>query len=61
MLRRHDGFDDIGNVVDIGEGFNAEEDVVEWLFRRMCGVFRRADDWSTVSVLINERAAGEDT
>lgn len=44
VLRRDDGLDDVGDIVYIGEGFDAEEDVVEWLFRRMGSVFWCADN-----------------
>lgn len=46
MLRRYDRLDDICNIVYIGECLHAEEDVVEWLFRRMCGIFGCSHDCS---------------
>lgn len=45
MLGRDDGLDDVGDIVYIGEGLDAEEDVVEWLFGRMCSVFGGSDNW----------------
>lgn len=49
MLRRDDGFDDGGEVVDVGEGLDAEQDVVEG--RSVCtrSVFGRSDDCSNTS------------
>jgi len=39
MLGRNNGLDDIGDIIYIRKGFDAEKDVVKWLFGRMCGVF----------------------
>jgi hypothetical protein len=44
VLRRDNGFDDVGDIVYIGEGFDAEEHVVERLLRRMGGVFWGSDN-----------------
>jgi hypothetical protein len=44
MLRRDDRLDDVGNIVYIGQGFYAKEDVVKWLLGRMGGIFGSADD-----------------
>jgi hypothetical protein len=32
VLRRDDRFDDIGDIIYIGKGLDAEENIVEWLF-----------------------------
>jgi len=39
MLGCNDGLDDGGKVVDVGKGFDAEEDVVERSFDGLCGFF----------------------
>jgi hypothetical protein len=44
MLRRDDRLNDVGNVVYIGQGFYAKEDVVKRLLGRMRGIFGGADD-----------------
>jgi hypothetical protein len=44
VLGRHDRFDDVGDIVDVGEGFDAKQNVVEWLLGRMGGIFGCADD-----------------
>lgn len=44
MLRRDDRLNDVGNIVYIGQGFYAKEDVVKWLLGRMRGIFGSADD-----------------
>lgn len=44
MLRGDDRLDDVGDIVYIGEGLDAEEDVVERLLGRMGGIFGCADD-----------------
>ena len=46
VLGRDDRLDDVGDIVYIGEGLDAEENVVEWLFGRMCSVFGGADNWA---------------
>lgn len=47
MLGSDDGFYDSGQVVDIGEGLHAEEDVVESALLAACSVFWCADNCST--------------
>jgi hypothetical protein len=44
MLRRNDRLDDVGDIVYIGKGFYAEEDVVKRLFGRMGGIFGCSHD-----------------
>ena len=44
VLRGDDGFDNVGNIVYIGEGLDAEKHVVERLLGRMGGIFRSAND-----------------
>jgi hypothetical protein len=44
MLWGDDGFDDVGDIVYIGKGLDAEEDVVERLFGGMGGIFGGSDD-----------------
>jgi len=46
VLRSDDGFDNRGEIVDIRESFNAEEDIVEGTFDLLCSFFWRANDWS---------------
>jgi hypothetical protein len=45
VLGRNDRLDDVGDIVYIGEGLDAEENVVEGLLRRMGGIFGRSDDY----------------
>ena len=44
MLWRDDRLDDVGNVIYVGKGFDAEENVVEGLLGRVCGIFGCSDD-----------------
>jgi hypothetical protein len=44
MLWGDDGFDDVGDIVYIRKGLDAEEDVVKGLFGGMGGVFGGSDD-----------------
>lgn len=44
MLWRDDRLDDVGDVVDVGQCFDAEEDVVEGLLGRMRGILGCPDD-----------------
>ena len=44
MLWRDDRLDDVGDIIYVGECFDAEEDVVEGLLGGMCGIFRCADN-----------------
>ena len=46
MLGRNDRLDDVGNIVYVGQGFYAEEDVVKRLLGRMGGIFGGAYDCS---------------
>ncbi len=48
MLGRNDGIDYGGEIVDVGEGFDAEDDVVEGALLSICGFFGLSDDceWS---------------
>jgi hypothetical protein len=48
MLWGNDRLDDVGDVVYIRKGFNTEEDIVEGLFGRMCGIFGRSNDCGTL-------------
>lgn len=49
MLGRHDRLNDGGDVVDVGQGLDAEEDVVKGCFRAACGLFGGAYDCVRVS------------
>jgi len=49
VLGRNDGLDDVGDIVYIGKGLDAEEDVVEGLLGRMGGIFGRSHDCRDVS------------
>lgn len=42
-MRSNDGFDDGGEIVNIGEGFYTEEDVIEGLFEVIARFFGRSD------------------
>ena len=53
MLRRDDRLDDVGDIVYIRQGLYAEEDVVEWLFRRMRSVFWCSNNCEAVSKTLN--------
>jgi hypothetical protein len=44
VLWRDDRFDDVGDIIYIGECFDAKKDVVKGLLGGMCGVFRCSDD-----------------
>lgn len=44
VLRGDDRFDDVGNIVYIWEGLDAEKHVVERLLGRMSGIFRSANN-----------------
>jgi hypothetical protein len=44
VLRRDDRLDDVGDIVYIRQGFDAEEDVIKRLLGRMGGIFGCADD-----------------
>jgi len=44
VLRRDDSFDYSGKIVDVGKGFDAEQDIVEGSFCLCCGIFRTADN-----------------
>ena len=46
MLRGDDRLDDVGDIVYIGQGFYAKEDVIKRLLGRMGGIFGCADDCS---------------
>jgi len=48
MLWGDDRLDDIGDVVDVGEGLDAEQDIIEGLLGRMCGVFGCSNDCRTL-------------
>jgi len=52
VLGRNDGFDNVGDVVYVGKGLYAEEDIIERLLGSMGGVFRCSDHcgrgWSAV-------------
>lgn len=50
MLRCDDRFDDVGKVINIGEGFDAKKDVVESGFTR-CRVFGILNDYVKISIL----------
>jgi len=45
-LRRYDRLDYVREIVDIGKGFDAEEDVVERLLRGGRGIFSGRNDCS---------------
>lgn len=44
MLGRDDGVNDRGEVVDIGEGLDAEDDIVKCAVSTRRGFFRRLDN-----------------
>ena len=44
VLGRDDRLDDVGNIVYIGQGFYAKENIVKGLLGRMGGIFGSADD-----------------
>lgn len=44
MLRGDNGVDDCGEVVDVGEGFNAKNNIIEGAFSTGRSFFRRLDD-----------------
>lgn len=52
VLWGNNGLDDRGNVVDVGQGLDAEEDVVERRLGYVGGIFGRAHNWSEVSLCI---------
>lgn len=45
MLRSYDGLDDRGQVVDVGESLDAEDDIVEGGARGRGCLFGGSDDW----------------
>lgn len=58
MLWRDDRLDDVGDIIYIGECFDAKQDVVEGLLGGMCGIFRCADDWAVLKRVDNGKAWG---
>lgn len=56
MLWRDDRLDNVGDIVYIGKGFYAEQDIVERLFGRMSSVFWGSDDCELSQWGCKERA-----
>jgi hypothetical protein len=50
VLGGDDGFDDVGDIVYVGQGFNAEKNIVKGLFGRMGGIFGGSNDCKRVLV-----------
>lgn len=44
MLWRHNGFDDSGEIVDIGKSLDTEQDVVEWSLLIVGGILGCTDN-----------------
>jgi hypothetical protein len=61
VLWRDDRLDDVGDVIYVREGFDAEEDVVEGLLGRLCGIFRGPDDYGTLVAQWSPESRGKHT
>lgn len=50
MLGRDDRLDDVGDIVYVGQGFDAEENIVKGLLGRMGGIFGSSNNCKHGSV-----------